>query len=99
MSFESIVKDGNFYQASTGDYGFRILTGNSGASPDPIVGTSVAGESFRSIQALNSVVTVTATSVNGDNLTGQVIPKGGVILGKFTSVTITDGTAIVYLAS
>lgn len=98
MSFENIIKDGNFYQASTGDYGFRILTGNSGATP-PTSETSVAGESFRSIQALNSTVTVTATSVNGDNLTGQVIPKGGVILGKFTSVTITDGTAIVYLAS
>ena len=98
MSFENIIKDGNFYQASTGDYGFRILTGNSTANP-AVVGTSVAGESFRSIQALNSTVTVTATSVNGDNLSGQVIPKGGVILGKFTSITITDGTAIVYLAS
>ena len=96
MSFENIIKDGNFYQASTGDYGFRILTGNSGT---PTSETSVAGESFRSIQALNSTVTVTATSVNGDNLSGQVIPKGGVILGKFTSITITDGTAIAYLAS
>ena len=89
MSFENIIKDGNFYQASTGDYGFRVLTD----------ATSVSGESFRSIQALNAVATVTATSVNGDNLTGQVIPKGGVILGKFTSITITDGTAIAYLAS
>jgi len=98
MSFENIIKDGNFYQASTGDYGFRILTGNSGANP-PTEEVSVAGESFRSIQALNSAVTVEATSVNGDHLTGQVIPKGGVILGKFTSITITNGTAIAYLAS
>jgi hypothetical protein len=96
MSFENIIKDGNFYQASTGDYGFRILTGNAAT---PTSETSVVGESFRSIQALNSTVTVTATSVNGDNLSGQVIPKGGVILGKFTSITITDGTAIAYLAS
>lgn len=88
MSFENIIKDGNFYQASTGDYGFRVLTDE----------TSVSGESFRSIQALNAVATVTATSVNGDNLTGQVIPKGGVILGKFTSITVT-GTVIAYLAS
>jgi len=88
MSFENIIKDGNFYQASTGDYGFRVLTSE----------TSVAGESFRSIQALNAVATVTATSVNGDNLSGQVIPKGGVILGKFTSITVT-GTVIAYLAS
>ena len=88
MYFENIIKDGNFYQASTGDYGFRVLTSE----------TSVAGESFRSIQALNAVATVTATSVNGDNLSGQVIPKGGVILGKFTSITVT-GTVIAYLAS
>ena len=88
MSFENIIKDGNFYQASTGDYGFIVLTSE----------TSVAGESFRSIQALNAVATVTATSVNGDNLSGQVIPKGGVILGKFTSITVT-GTVIAYLAS
>ena len=88
MSFENIIKDGNFYQASTGDYGFRVLTD----------ATSVSGESFRSIQALNAVATVTADSVNGDDLTGQVIPKGGVILGKFTSITVT-GTVIAYLAS
>lgn len=88
MAFESIVKEGNFYQSSTGDYGFRVLTDE----------TSVAGESFRSIQALNAIATVTADSVKGDNLTGQVIPKGGVILGKFTEITVT-GTVIAYLAS
>lgn len=88
MSFENIIKEGNFYQASTGDYGFRVLTN----------ATSVSGESFRSIQALDAVATVTATSVNGDNLSSQVIPKGGVILGKFTSITVT-GTVIAYLAS
>jgi hypothetical protein len=88
MSFENIIKDGNFYQASTGDYGFRVLTDE----------TSVVGESFRSIQALNAVATVTTDSVNGDDLSGQVIPKGGVILGKFTSITVT-GTVIAYLAS
>ena len=88
MSFENIIKDGNFNQSSTGDYGFRVLTDT----------TSASGESFRSIQALDESATVTATSVNGDNLTSQVIPKGGVILGKFTSITVT-GTVIAYLAS
>ena len=88
MAFESIVKEGNFYQSSTGDYGFRVLTDE----------TSVAGESFRSIQALNAVATISATSVKGDNLSGQVIPKGGVILGKFTEIDVT-GTVIAYLAS
>jgi len=91
MSFENIIKDGNFYQASTGDYGFRILTATT---------TSAVGESFRSIQALgNSTITVSADSAVGDDLDNLVIPKGGVILGKFTSITITSGTAIAYLAS
>ena len=88
MSFENIIKDGNFYQASTGDYGFRVLTD----------ATSVAGESFRSIQALDGNATVTATSAVGDSLNSHTIPKGGVILGKFTSITVS-GTVIAYLAS
>ena len=25
MSYETIVKEGNFYQSATGDYGFRLL--------------------------------------------------------------------------
>lgn len=87
MSFENIIKDGNFYQASTGDYGFKLIS----------AGETVTG-SFRSIQALNAIATVTATSVKGDNLSGQVIPKGGVILGKFTEITVV-GTVIAYLAS
>ena len=88
MSFENIIKEGNFHQSSTADYGFRILTDE----------TSAAGESFRSIQALNASAVVTATSAVGDSLNGHTIPKGGVILGKFTSITVV-GTVIAYLAS
>lgn len=88
MSFENIIKDSNFHQSSTADYGFRVLTN----------GTSVTGESFRSIQALNDTAVVTATSAVGDSLSGHTIPKGGVILGKFTQISVT-GTVIAYLAS
>lgn len=88
MSFENIIKDGNFHQSSTADYGFRVLTD----------ATSVTGESFRSIQALNAAAVVTAASAVGDGLNGHTIPKGGVVLGKFTSITVV-GTVIAYLAS
>lgn len=88
MSFENIIKDSNYHQSSTADYGFRVLTD----------GTSVEGESFRSIQALNAAAVVSATSAVGDSLNSITIPKGGVILGKFTQISVT-GTVIAYLAS
>ena len=43
MAYETIVKEGNFYQSATGDYGFRLLEGGE---------SSTAGEAFRAIQAL-----------------------------------------------
>jgi len=49
MSFENIIKDGNFYQASTGDYGFKLIS----------AGETVTG-SFRSIQVLNTNAVLTA---------------------------------------
>jgi len=90
MSFENIIKDGNFYQASTGDYGFRILTGTD---------VSATGESFRSIQVLNQATLSTTTSV-GDAIPDTVTLKAGtIILGKFDSITMASGKVIAYLAS
>ena len=90
MSFESIVKEGNFYQTSTGDYGFRVLSGTD---------ASVAGESFRAIQVI-SEAQLAATSVRKDDIVNTLtIPQGTVIFGKFTDITMTSGTVIAYLAS
>ena len=91
MSFENIIKDGNFYQASTGDYGFKLIS----------AGETVTG-SFRSIQVLNSNAELTAVCAVGDSITTNLtIPKGAVILGKFTSITLSasSGKVIAYLAS
>lgn len=91
MSFESIVKEGNFYQSSTGDYGFRLLTGTE---------SSVAGESFRAIQVISATAQLDATSVRKDSINSTlVIPQGTVIFGKFTDITMTSGKVIAYLAS
>lgn len=91
MSFENIIKEGNFHQTATGDYGFRLLTGTA---------ASVAGESFRAIQIISTTAQLDATSAVGDSITNDLaLPQGTVIYGKFTAITMTSGTVIAYLAS
>ena len=86
MSYENITKDGNFYQAVTGDYGFRLLeTGES----------SVAGESFRAVQALEGSSVTTTTQV-GDALTAVSLAEGSVVYGRFDSVSCISGKVIAY---
>ena len=86
MSYENITKDGNFYQSVTGDYGFRLLeTGES----------SVAGESFRAVQALEGSSITTTTQV-GDDLTAVSLAEGSVVYGRFDSVSCISGKVIAY---
>ena len=91
MGYENIIKDSNFRQTSTGDYGFRLLSSAGTA-------TSTSGESFRAIQVLESAEVTTTTS-NGDALTAQSLPDGVTIFGKFDSITVVSGTVLAYLAS
>ncbi|GEM_PF-6353551 len=86
MGFETIVKEGNFYQSATGDYGFRLVSTGESTS-----------ESSRSIQALTDIVITTTTSV-GDALTSVTLIEGTIIFGKFDSVSVISGKAIVYKA-
>ena len=88
MAYETIVKEGNFYQSATGDYGFRLLEAGE---------SSVAGESFRSIQALEGAVVTTTTQV-GDALTGAGLGEGTIIYGKFDSVSCVSGKVLAYSA-
>lgn len=91
MSFENIIKDGNFHQTATGDYGFRLLTGTA---------ASVTGESFRAIQIISTTAELDATSAVGDSIANTLsLPQGTVIYGKFTAITMSTGTVIAYLAS
>ena len=88
MSYENIVKEGNFYQSATGDYGFRLLEGGE---------ASVAGESFRAIQAIEGAVVTTTTAV-GDAVTNLGLGEGMIIYGKFDSVSCVSGKVIAYSA-
>jgi hypothetical protein len=86
MAYENIVKDGNFYQSVTGDYGFRVLDAAE---------SSVAGESFRAIQALEGSSVTTTTTV-GDALSAVTLAEGSIVYGRFDSVTCNTGKVIAY---
>jgi hypothetical protein len=86
MSYENISKEGNFYQSVTGDYGFRLLESAE---------SSVAGESFRAIQALEGSSITTTTSV-GDALSAVTLAEGSIVYGRFDSVTCNSGKVIAY---
>ncbi len=87
MSYETIVKEGNFYQSATGDYGFRVVAAGASTS-----------ESCRSIQALEDSVITTTTQV-GDALTSVALTEGTIVFGKFDSVAVASGKVIAYKAS
>lgn len=89
MSYENISKEGNFFQTSTADYGFRLIDSASSA---------VAGESYRAIQVLADAVVTTTTSI-GDALTGESLVAGTTIYGKFDTVSVVSGKVIAYKAA
>jgi len=89
MGYENINKEGNFFQSSLGDYGFRVLgAGESSAS----------GENFRAIQVIEAAE-VTTTTQTGDALSSQALPEGGTVFGKFDTVSVVSGVVLAYLAS
>ena len=88
MAYETIVKEGNFRQTATGDYGFRLLEGGE---------SSTAGEAFRAIQAIEGAVVTTTTEV-GDAVTNLGIGEGTIIYGKFDSISCVSGKVLAYKA-
>ena len=73
--------------------GGSILKSGSGAVAPP------SGKAIVAIQALNANV-VMASSVPetgfADLVSGTTIPAGSTVLGRWTSVTLTSGNAIIY---
>ena len=86
MAYENIVKEGNFYQTATGDYGFRVVEGGASTS-----------DSCRAIQALEDSV-VTTTTQAGDALTSVTLTEGTIVFGKFDSVAVASGKVLAYKA-
>ena len=89
MSYENISKEGNFFQTSTGDYGFRVIDSASSA---------VAGEAYRAVQVIADAVVTTTTAV-GDALTAESLTEGTIIYGRFDTVSVSSGKVIAYKAA
>jgi len=84
----NITKDRNYYQATTGDLGFRRLTQGS-STPN--------GETYRFIVCIQEA-SINAESAVGDSLTGQVLPAGMTIFGRFNRVECYQGVVLAYIA-
>jgi hypothetical protein len=88
MAYENIQADTNFYRQSFGQKGFRLITSSF---------TPVANEEYRVLVTLDDS-TVTAVALAGDNLTAAAVPAGFEVYGLFTSVTVTAGRVLAYIA-
>lgn len=88
MAFENINAAPNYFRQSFGQKGFRLITSSF---------TPVTGEEYRVIVPLVDSV-VSATALAGDNLTAATLPTGLGVYGLFSSVTVTSGTVLAYIA-
>tara|TARA_R110000796_G_scaffold16612_1_gene51785 strand:- start:900 stop:1160 length:261 start_codon:yes stop_codon:yes gene_type:complete len=84
---DNITKDRNYFQSSMGDFGFRRIAAGE---------TSPGGETYRVIVCLQEA-SINAESMTGDSLTGQVLPTGMQVFGKFTQVSCYQGVVLAYL--
>jgi len=93
MGYSNITNPVNYQLASLGQSGLRVIT--SGFTP-------VSGEYYRSFEVVgstaNATATVTATSVNGSNITALELINGTKIQGLFSSLSVSAGTIIAYIA-
>jgi hypothetical protein len=88
MAYENIQADTNFYRQSFGQKGFRLITSSF---------TPVANEEYRVLVTLDDS-TLSATALAGDNLSAVSISAGFEVYGLFTSVTVTAGRVLAYIA-
>jgi len=88
MAYENVNATGNFQRQVLGQKGFRkFRTGSA----------SISGEFYRAITVLDDTV-ITTVSESGDDLTAETIPAGITIYGLFSSITVTSGDLIAYIA-
>lgn len=83
----NITKDRNYFQSSMGDFGFRRIAAGE---------TTPGGETYRVIVCIQEA-NINAVAIVGDSLTGQVLPTGMQVLGKFTEVSCYQGVILAYL--
>ena len=88
MAYENVNATPNFQRQVLGQKGFRtIRTG----------GSSNVGEFYRAITAID-YTTISVTAESGDNLVSVSIPVGVTIYGLFSSVSVTTGEVLAYIA-
>ena len=93
MGYSNITNPVNYQLASFGQSGLRVITSSF---------TPVSGEYYRSFEVVGSTAaataTVTATSVNGSNITALELINGTKVQGLFSSLSVSAGTIIAYIA-
>jgi len=87
MAYSNLTNPGNYQLASFGQKGFKLVEN----------GTAAPAGHYNSILVLDDIV-LTCTSLNGDNLASVEVPAGVTIVGMFTAVSVTSGTALAYIA-
>ncbi len=90
MSPKNLEYNGNFNNATLGQFGLRVLTGNA-----------IVGEAFVAIQVLeDAVITsdlVGLDKIIGDtNITSLALTAGTVIYGRFVNLEVESGKVIAY---
>lgn len=88
MAYSNLNNTQNHQLATFGQKGFDYVTGSASAS---------LGTHYNAVTCLEDAV-LTVTSVNGDSLSGVVMPAGATVYGLFTAVSITEGSILAYIA-
>ncbi len=88
MAYENVNATPNFQRQVLGQKGLRtIRTGGAGTS----------GEFYRAITVLDDAV-ISTTSEAGDNLNAVSVSAGITIYGLFSTVSVTSGEVVAYIA-
>lgn len=85
------VNMAEYTASSMGGNGFEFIS-------DTLAHTPPSGQVFVALQVIAdaTISAYTYTGVTGNTFTGNLIPAGIVVFGRFTSVTLTSGKVIAY---
>ena len=88
MSYENVNATPNFQRQVLGQKGLRTVRAG---------GAGTSGEFYRAITVLADAV-ISTTAEAGDNLSSVTIPAGVTVYGLFSSVSVTSGEVLAYIA-
>ena len=88
MSYENVNATPNFQRQVLGQKGLRSVRAG---------GTGTSGEFYRAITVLADAV-ISTTAEAGDSLSSVTIPAGVTVYGLFSSVSVTSGEVLAYIA-